>query len=134
MPADYSIDPVRRLVTMRLFGLVRGKDGWDARERIVADPMYDPTFDELIDASGASGFDVTGATVRGAADNPLISNDVRRAMVAVTDEAYGIFRMFQSAMDRPRLRVFRSRREAEQWLAEDSAEPRDPTSRRAGAP
>ena len=134
MPADYSIDPVRKIVTMRLFGLVRGHEGFDARERIVADPAYDSSYDELIDATGASGFDVSGATVRGAADSPLLSNDVRRAMVAVTDEAYGIFRMFQSAMDRPRLQVFRSRREAEEWLAAERAGSGDPTSRRAEAP
>ena len=134
MPADYSIDPVRRIVTLRLFGLVRGQEGLDARERIVADPAYDPTFDELIDATGASGFDVSGAMVRGAADSPLLSNRVRRAMVAPSDEAYGIFRMFQSAMDQPELRVFRSRDEAERWLAEGLAAPDDPTSRRAAAP
>lgn len=133
MPAEYSIDPARELVTIRLRGLVRGDEGFAVREQIVVDPAYRANFDELIDATEATGFDVSGATVRAAAEIPALANDVRRAMVAGTDESYGIFRMFQSASGRPGVRVFRSRTEAEEWLAEDPDGP-GATSLRAEAP
>jgi len=34
---------------------------------------------------------------------------------------HGVFRMFQNASEQPGVRVFRDRREAERWLAEDGS-------------
>jgi len=123
VPVDYTIDEERRLAVLRLTGVVRGEDGWAARERMTRDSRYRPHFDEIVDALGATEFAVTGDAIRGAATNPLLTNDVRRAFVAGSDEGYGIFRMFQSASPNAGTRVFRDLESAKRWLAgEASAE------------
>ena len=124
MPADYRIDEVHQLVDIRLTGVVTAEEYWDVREEILKDPLYRDSFDELVDATNATKFTVPSAGVRDAAASPLLANEVRRASVAGTEEAYGIFRMFQIASGKPGVRVFRNRAVAERWLA-TGIEPED---------
>jgi hypothetical protein len=117
MPADYSIDVERGLVEIRLGGVVRLEEIWAMRDRLLADPSYESSLDVLVDATTATSFAVSGAMVRSIAGGLSLDRQVRRAFVAGTEESYGIFRMFQTASERPGVRVFRSRGAAERWLA-----------------
>ncbi|MEO8564016.1 MAG: STAS/SEC14 domain-containing protein [bacterium] len=116
MPAEYGIDEARKLVEIRLTGVVTAEEYWTVREQLAKDPLYRDTFDELVDAMDATKFTVGSAGVRDAATSPWLANDVRRAAVAGTEEAYGIFRMFQIVSGQAGVRVFRSRAAAERWL------------------
>ena len=118
MAADYTIDETRKLAVLRLSGVVRSEEAWAERARMIGDPRYRDGFDELIDAVDATEFAVTGEIIRGAATSPLLPNDVRRALVAGSDEGYGIFRMFQSASANAGTRVFRDLDSANRWLEE----------------
>ena len=116
MPAEYRIDEVQKLVDISLSGVVTAEEYWTVRAEIVRDPLYRDDFDEIVDATEATKFTVRSSCVRDAATSPFLANDVRRASVAGTEEAYGIFRMFQIVSGKPGVRVFRSRVAAERWL------------------
>lgn len=117
MPADYAIDVESGIIEIRLGGVVRLEEIWAMRDRLLADPAYEATLDVLVDATTATAFAVSGSMVRSIAGGLSLASQVRRAFVAGTDEGYGIFRMFQTASERPGVRVFRSRAAAERWLA-----------------
>ena len=120
MPADYLIDVEHRYIDIQLSGVVRLEEIWGMRDRLLADPTYSAKLDVLVDATTASAFAVSGATVRSVAGGLAMGGQVRRAFVAGTEESYGIFRMFQTARERPGVRVFRTRAAAERWLATGS--------------
>lgn len=118
MPATYQVDPSRRLVTTILHGILRDGDFKEYVAALLADPRFDPTYDNLVDGCGITELEVTSRAVRASADTDPFSPTTRRAIVVSGDAAYGMARMFQALCpDLPdRLLVTRDPCEARRWL------------------
>ena len=59
MACEYTIDPPRRLVETRASGVVTFAELTDHQNRLVADPDFDPAFDQLIDTTDVTSFAVS---------------------------------------------------------------------------
>jgi hypothetical protein len=91
---------------------------------VLADPDFDPTLNDLVDARGVRRVDVTPAGVRRLADLvqqiDRLALPTRIAVVAPTDVAYDTARMYEAlrvGQNAPaEHRIFRDMPEARQWL------------------
>ena len=83
-----------------------------------ADPLFDPTYRQIVDMSGITEDLVDIKTKREASQNQLFAPGVQRAWVASEDYAFGMARMYAIAAESQgqSIGVFRSRAEAEEWL------------------
>lgn len=113
MPS-FHIDPARRLIRVSLSGPVSVQRLALARGRVAADPAYDPGFALLVDLSDADLTPLVGDTLRQHARHPPTAG--RMAIVVSSDLAYGMARMYELASP-GEVVVFRSRADAEAWLA-----------------
>ena len=86
--------------------------------RILNDPAFDSSFDQLWDLQGVSTLEVTNETLQSLAQARSYSSEAKRAIVAPRDILFGMARMFQMLHDgAPEdLRVFRTVEEANDWL------------------
>ena len=133
MPADYTIDPHRRLLAVRFWGRVTRDDAVDLRRRVSNDPEFDRTFCDLIDFSDVTAIELSAEDLQHFGGAPLTAQGVRYAMVAATPLAYGIARMFRAYRE-PHgvlVEIFHDRASAERWLGlggtESEAGPPMPT-------
>jgi hypothetical protein len=53
----------------------------DHQDRLLADPDFDANFDQLIDTTAATKFDISSAEARILAGRRIVSNDSRRAFL-----------------------------------------------------
>ena len=96
MPGSHRIHPERRLVVSTLYGHLTDRDLAVGVAALRADPAFDSTYDQLVDASAVTQLDVTTQGVRESARTDPFSDQSRRAIVVSDDAAYGLARMFQS--------------------------------------
>src|SRR6516165_8985045 len=89
----YVIDKQRRLISTRAEGCVAFGDVRDHQDRLLADPDFDPTFDQLIDTIPATEFDMSAEDARILAERRVVSPESRRAFVAVKPHIFGLGRM-----------------------------------------
>ena len=118
MAMSYTIDRVRRVVLTRAWDVLTFKELRDVMTRIAADPAFDADFASLADLSGITSIDIDPSGVASIALAPVFAPATRRAIVAPTDLAFGMARMFatyagQASQD---VRVFRDMALAEAWL------------------
>jgi hypothetical protein len=118
MGMRYQIDPSRRLVEVRGWGMITTAELRDFTSRLHADSRFDPDYRSLTDLSAATGVSVTEAELKATAWMPLFSAGARRAIVAPSDLTYGMGRMYAMHAERfdGNVRVFRTVEEAEDWL------------------
>jgi hypothetical protein len=83
-----------------------------------ADPDFDPTFSQLADLQDVTKFAVDAKTLRSEALLRTFHPSARRALVASSDIAFGLSRMYGSYAElaAQNLQVFRAKDEAEEWL------------------
>ncbi len=126
---DYTIDftagPDMVVIT------TSGEAALDAWRRyhleLLADPRYTPGLSILVDHSALDWVALTNDQVREIGRIVRSFNEQvrtgRRAVVVSGQLAYGLVRMSQGQMvgAEERIKVFRSREEAEAWLQEDAA-------------
>ncbi len=122
MPAAHTIDPVRRLVTSRAWGVLTDADLLNNKEKMMSDPAFDPALSQLWDFTLVTELAVTGEGVRSLAmmKTPF-SASARRAIVVGNDAQHGMVRMFTLAggrEDNDMLRVVRDVDAAREWLGE----------------
>jgi hypothetical protein len=88
--------------------------------RILLDPRFDPTYRSLGDLRDVTNITVNAMETAQAAASPLFADGTRRAIVATSDMAFGMARMFASFSERAghEVRVFREMTLAEAWLDE----------------
>lgn len=118
MPASYSIDPERRLVTIRVWGVFTNDDFRDVREWLLSEPLFHPTYRQLADLTEVSEVEVSHGVIASFAHRPLFAPGVDRAFVGTTAAHFGVARLiglYAEAVGQ-RLRVFRDRSVAESWL------------------
>ena len=120
MPYTYTVEGPRRLVRIRIDTRLLPDDISAMVQELSADPRITPDFVQLIDCSALSSVEeLRTERVRSRATGPL-SRVARRAFVAPQPAVYGLCRMFASYFEmanRPEpVGVFRTMREAEEWL------------------
>jgi hypothetical protein len=118
MGMNYRIDAARALVLTRVWGTFSNDDLRDGISRLMADPRFDDQFRSLVDMRDVSTITVDAPVVAQTARTPLFARGVRRAIVAPSDHAFGIARMYASYAegDETEIAVFRDLAEAEAWL------------------
>src|SRR5512140_2891860 len=119
MPLAYTIDANRRLIVVRAAGVLTEGDVTRVREHILRDPAFDPTYDQLFDASNVEDIALSKESMARLADTSILAPAVRRAFVAMTTLQYGMARMFTTMSEQRNhvTQVFRGLEEAEAWLA-----------------
>jgi hypothetical protein len=118
LPAEYVIDIERRLVTSRAWGALTDDDVREHYDALRADPLFDPTYRQLVDMTGITKDLVGPGTKQQASQNQIFAPGVRRAWVASRDYIFGMARMYAVAAESKgqTLGVFRAMSEAEEWL------------------
>lgn len=122
MPISYRIDPARRLVLTRAWGVLTDADILDHKEQLAKDPDFDATMPQLSDVRSVERLDVTTdgvkAMVAHDTDNADRVAGHRMALVVSSDEVFGMPRMYglrRGAAGKD-VGVFREVAEAEAWL------------------
>jgi hypothetical protein len=118
LPAEYLIDVERRLVTSRAWGTLTDDDVREHYRSLRADPLFDPTYRQLVDMTGITEDLVDVRAKQQASLNQIFVPGVRRAWVASQDYTFGMARMYAVAAENQgqTIGVFRARSEAEEWL------------------
>jgi hypothetical protein len=121
MPMSHSVDAERRLVFCRGWGVLSNQDLHEHYRQIELDPSFRPYFRQLGDLRDVTRLTVDSTAIAAAASLPVFAPGTRRALIAESDIAFGLARMFASyAEDIGQLvRVFRNASDAEAWLAEE---------------
>lgn len=124
MPVAIVVDAPARLRTSTMTGVVTDRELIDAYVALVEAPDYDPTLDDLVDASAVARVEVTPDGVREVA-RVIATMDARNpgtriAIVAPGGSAFVMARLFtfyREAQGAPaRHRVFRDAAEAGSWV------------------
>ena len=88
MKVRYSIDKQQRLILTTAEGIVMFDDIKGHQDRLLADPDFDATFDQLIDATAAAKIGISTAEARVLAERRIVSPESRRAFVATKPQRY----------------------------------------------
>jgi hypothetical protein len=119
MAWSYEIDPARRLVHVRVVGMLCDQDLLDGDAELRGDPDFDPAYRQLVDLREADGTAVTSEGVRELARKPsLFLPGAKRAIVVASDLGYGMARMFELMRSNRsgEIRVFESFDDALRWI------------------
>jgi hypothetical protein len=117
-----SIDEQRRLVLTKAEGCVTFDDMRGHQDRLLADPEFDASFDQLIDATNVTRLDISADEVRTFAHRHVFSPKSRRALVAAKPVVFGLGRMaeiYREDEGDTEVEVFYSVEEALKWLGRD---------------
>ena len=95
MTVRSSIDKQRRLVLTTVEGCVRFDDVRRHQDRLLADPEFDPSFDQLIDATTVTKLDISADEARTLAMRRIFSPESRRAVVVTEPHVFGLSRMME---------------------------------------
>ena len=127
MPASFTIDPERRLVLSRGWGVLVDDDLRGTQRGLRAAPEFAPDFRQLWDFTAVTQVRVTGEGLRGLALQSPFRRDARRAIVVASDVAFGMVRMYELVSDRDSryFRIFRDVATAMQWLEREGDDPRE---------
>lgn len=119
MPATYRIDRAARMVLSDATGIFTAEDAWDQINQLLADPLFDPTFGQLLDFSNVGSVNVTPTEIKKLAGVALFTPSARRAFVSPTPLLYGLARMYAAQREMQGdtgLGVFYTMEEARVWL------------------
>jgi hypothetical protein len=118
LPATYLIDVERKLVISHAWGAITDDDVREHARMLRSDPLFDPTYRQLVDMSGITEDLVDTNTKQESSRDQLFAPGVRRAWVASADYTFGMARMYAIAAERhgQAIGVFRARSDAEEWL------------------
>jgi hypothetical protein len=128
MPTSYEIDPVQELVRCRARGVFSNADLRDHYHALVADPRFHSSYRCLIDLRDVTDFALESWMIAEVASWPVFDAGTRRAIVADTDVAFGLARMFSLIAERvgQDIHVFRGLEEALEWLDAPTDPGREP--------
>jgi hypothetical protein len=119
MKVRYSIDKRRRLILTTAEGRVMFDDIRGHQDRLLADPDFDPNFDQLIDATAAKQFGISVDEARILAERRIVCPESRRAFVATEPHIFGLGRMmeiYHERLEYADVQVFYFMDEALKWL------------------
>ena len=118
LPISSEIDTEREIVLTRLDGVVPEDEVEDHNRRLGEDPRFRPHYRQLVDVSGLTEIAYDTGAVKRAAEKHVFAPGARRAIVAPSDAAFGMSRMWaiQSEPAGQRIEVFRDIEAAKAWL------------------
>ena len=118
VPTSHSIDRKEGLVISRLWGPVTEDEIHEHNQRLRTDPAFDPTYRQLVDLTGVTEIVVGTKVIVDTAQDQFFAPGARRAIVASSDAAFGMARMFALRAESlgQRIEVFRDPKEAQDWL------------------
>ena len=117
MPVRYVIDKERRLVITTGEGRVSIGEMKGHQNRLLGDPDFDPSFNQLNDFTTATDVQLSGEEISAFARRDVFSPASRRAIVVSKTLHFGIARQFEMYHgERSIVRVFYDREEALKWL------------------
>jgi hypothetical protein len=118
MPVDYVIDKERRLVTTTASGHLTFAEARDHQSRLLNNQDFDATFNQIIDVTAVTTFDLSTNDIITIARRSVFSKTSRRALVASDPVMFGMARMMEAYHgELAQVQVFRDRESALQWLA-----------------
>ncbi len=120
MPCSYVIESTNRLVRTSAFGVVTYEQAEAHDRALQSDPLFDPSFDQLIDAASVTSVLFSLTQARLLARNPVFSTTSRRAAVATVPSVFAMLRFmevhYELAFGVNRTGVFRDLDSALLWL------------------
>jgi hypothetical protein len=96
-------------------------DIMDHQDRLLADPDFDASFDQLIDTTATVKFDISADEAKILASRRILSSGSRRAFVATKPHIFGLGRMmgiYHEDLGYADVEVFYSMGEALKWAGE----------------
>ena len=128
MPETYEIDMDQRLVRARAWGVFSNADLRDHYLLLIADVRFEPSFLHLANLSDVTEFALEPRVIAEIASWPVFDVGTRRALIAPSDVAYGLSRMFSLHAERAgqNVQVFRTEQEAVDWLNSPTRPGREP--------
>jgi hypothetical protein len=123
MPISYSVDTENRLVLSRAWGPLSNTDLHSYYHALAIDRLFRPDFRELLDLTAVLQFLVDSKVLAEIAAWPTFRAATRRAIVAASDVAFGLSRMFATYAEiaGQSVSVFREACTAEAWLEDARA-------------
>jgi hypothetical protein len=127
VPIEVEVDHERRIVFARIVGVLTDEDAFGYQRSVWSRPDV-VGFDELIDVSDVEKIELPSAQrvedlakLGASMDPPEAKSSSKLAIVATTDFAFGLGRMYEAhrASDprsRKEVNVFRNRADALRWL------------------
>jgi len=115
----YVIEKERRLISTIGDGRIRFKDVRDHQDRLLADPDFDASFDQLIDTIPVVEFDLSEDEAITLARRRIVSPESRRAFVAVKPHIVGLghmMKVYHEDEGHAHVAVFYSLGDAMKWL------------------
>lgn len=119
MPADYTIDAERKVVFSRGTGVFTHADYMGHMAALGKEPLFQPTFNQLVDCRAITEMKVTAAEIKDLAMRSLFDTSSKRAFVASNSIQFGMSRMFAAYREihgQQEVRVFTEMKEALVWL------------------
>jgi len=117
LPVRYVIDKKRQLVLTVGEGSVTFNDIRHHQDRLLSDPDFDATFNQLIDMTTATEFKMSADEARTVASRSIVSPKSKRAFVASKPAIYGMGRLMQIYHERyAQVHIFYDRNSALEWL------------------
>lgn len=104
---------------MHAWGVLTFADALAHRDKLLADPDFDPNFSEISDFSDVTQVAISADELRQLAGRAVFAPRARRAFVAPADQKFGLGRMFVAHREmrgESGSAVFRSMEEALLWL------------------
>ena len=118
MPTACVIDPARRLVLSRTWGVVRVDEMLALNEAIASDPRFRPDFSQFADMGAVTELDIATDLLRLFVAKVPFGAGARRALVAGSDVVFGMARMYATLAGgrQGEFHVFRDVDLALEWL------------------
>jgi len=119
MPVSYEIDKEKRLVVCNATGVCTLEEVVRFRQQLLADNDFDPSFSQLVDATGISRAEISPEQVRSLAEQSPFASSSRRALIAESDLAFALLRIYEivrGLRGDNQVCVFRNRTAALAWL------------------
>lgn len=122
MPAEVVIDKEQKLVVTICAGTVTDDEFLQARQQLLDDPAFDPSFDRLWDFSAVTTEEVTEEAIsRLVKSSPYVGEISRAVVVSMSPKALPRALEFvsQSRRFNRRVAAFPTREAAEKWIASE---------------
>lgn len=132
MPVHYKIDVKRRLIVTTGEGRITFGEIKSHQDLLLSDPAFDAKFDQLIDVTTATSFDLSVNEAKAIARRPIVYPTSRRAFVASQPAIYGMGRLMEVYHEQlAQVQIFEDRASALKWLGIE--EDPGPRNAKAGA-
>ena len=118
MGISSRIDTAQRRVFTEGAGVLTDAEMLAHPQELLSDSDFDPSFDQIVDATTFSRLDVTTDAIMTLAEHSPFLPTSRRALVIESDMQFGLARQYLLFVDgdMKRLHAFRTMEDAEAWL------------------